>query len=102
MLTAQQRTLRARAAAHALHAKGRTNTAPGTQAFLARWEREVDPEGLLEPAERARRADHAKKAWFTALALKSSRARAGRTQGKGPPDVRPESGTTGPTDRPPK
>ena len=75
MLTKDQRVLRARAAAHHLHAQGRTNTAPGTRAFLDRFEREVDPDGTLDPAERAKRAGHARKAWMTALAFKSSKKR---------------------------
>lgn len=74
-LTPQQRKLRARAAAHALHAQGRTSTKAGTAAFLARFERQVDPDGLLTPEERARRADHARRAYMASLALKASRAR---------------------------
>ena len=75
MLTKEQQVLRARKAAHGLHARGLTNTAPGTKAFLDRFEREVDPEGVLDPAERAKRAAHAKKAYFVGLALKSSKKR---------------------------
>jgi len=67
-LTAKQRTLRARVAAHQLHASGQGNTAPGTKAFLDRFEREVDPGGVLDPGERAKRAEHARKAYFLALA----------------------------------
>lgn len=74
-LSAPQRKLRARAAAHALHAQGGTSTKAGTAAFLARFEREVDPHGLLAPEERARRASHARKAYMSGLALKASRAR---------------------------
>ena len=36
---------------------------------------EVDPDRTLRSAERARRAEHAKKAYFTRLALKSAQAR---------------------------
>ncbi|GAA2185018.1 hypothetical protein GCM10009785_35100 [Brooklawnia cerclae] len=50
-------------------------TAPARAAMLAKFEREVDPDGVLTPEERARRAGHAKKAYFTRLALKSARAR---------------------------
>ncbi len=42
---------------------------------MARFEREVDPDGTLEPAERERRAAHARKAYYSALALKSAKAR---------------------------
>jgi len=74
-LTQGQRTLRARAAAHALHAQGGTSTKAGTTAFLARFERQVDPDGSLTPTERARRAEHALRAHMAGLALKASRAR---------------------------
>jgi hypothetical protein len=66
-------------AAHALHAQiedPAAHTAPARQAFLSRFEREVDPEGVLAPQERARRAEHAKKAYFLKLAAASSKARA--------------------------
>ena len=43
--------------------------------MLDRFEREVDPNGELTPAERARRAGHARKAYFTRLSLKSAQAR---------------------------
>lgn len=75
LLSPGQRTLRARAAAHALHAQGGTSTKAGTAAFLERFEREVDPERVLTPEERARRAGHARKSYMAALALKASRAR---------------------------
>jgi hypothetical protein len=42
---------------------------------LARFERQVDPDGVLAPAERARRAAHARKSYMSLLALKASRAR---------------------------
>lgn len=80
-LTPQQRRLRASQAAHSSWAQttDRTaRTAPGTAAFLDRFERQVDPAGQLDPQERARRAASARKAYFTRLALKSSRARASR------------------------
>src|SRR4249920_493449 len=73
------RALRARMAAHLLHAQVKDpakHTAPARAAFLSRFEREVDPDGVLEPAERAKRAEHAKKAYFIRLALASRKARA--------------------------
>lgn len=77
MATATERTLRARLAAHTLHAThdSRELTASARAAFLGRFEREADPEGVLEPAERARRAEHLRKAFFARLALKSAQAR---------------------------
>ena len=50
-------------------------TAPARRAALERFEREVDPERVLPPVERARRAEHAKKAYFLRLALKSAQVR---------------------------
>ena len=47
--------------------------------FVARFEREVDPDGQLTPDERARRAEYAKRAYFTRLALKSAQARRKRS-----------------------
>ncbi|MBA2756351.1 MAG: hypothetical protein H0U37_02765 [Chloroflexi bacterium] len=75
MLSPAQRKLRARAAAHALHAQGGTNTKAGTAAFLERFERQVDPDGRLTPEERTRRAAHARRSYMTSLALKASRTR---------------------------
>jgi hypothetical protein len=76
-LTPEQRSLRARIAAHAMHARNdsRQTSDAGRKAFLVGFERQVDPEGVLPIAERQRRAEHARKAYFTRLALKSSRAR---------------------------
>ena len=45
------------------------------QRQLDRFEREVDPDGTLPPADRARRAEHARKAYMLGLALKSAKAR---------------------------
>ncbi len=76
--TLEQRSLRARIGAHALHAQvvdPAAHTAPARAAFLDRFEREVDPDGALPPAERARRAEHAKRAYFARLALASAKAR---------------------------
>jgi len=70
--------LRARLAAHTRWAREpdpSAATAPGRQAFLDRFEREVDPAGLLPVDERARRAAHARKAYFARLALASVQAR---------------------------
>lgn len=77
-LTPSERTLRARLAAHASWANTpdpAARTAAGTAAFLSRFERDVDPDGTMDPSERARRAESARKAYFTRLALKSAQAR---------------------------
>src|SRR4051812_18563602 len=42
---------------------------------MRRFEPEVAPDNRLPPAERARRADHARKAYMQRLALKSAGAR---------------------------
>lgn len=76
-----ERVLRARLAAHtswANTADPALRTAAARQAALDRFEREVDPDGVLPPAERARRAEHARKAYFTRLALASAKARRNR------------------------
>lgn len=83
-LTPEQRRQRARLGAHSLHAKvddASAHTAPARQAFLERFEREVDPDGTLTPDERARRADHARKAYFARLAMKSAAARRAAREG---------------------
>src|SRR6266516_1250844 len=49
-------------------------TRPARQAFLARFEAEVDPDGVLSAEERAVRAEHAMKAHMTRIRL----ARSGR------------------------
>jgi hypothetical protein len=52
--------------------------APARRGFQERFEREVDPDGVLDPKERAVLADRAKRAHMTRIALKSSQARAKR------------------------
>jgi hypothetical protein len=56
-------------------------TAPARRAALDRFEREVDPNGELTPAERAKRAEFARRAYFQRLALKSAQARRRRGGG---------------------
>ncbi|MDO0977176.1 hypothetical protein [Mycolicibacterium frederiksbergense] len=47
--------------------------------MLDKFEQQVDPDGTLQPAERAQRAEHARKAYFKRLALKSAQARRRRS-----------------------
>jgi hypothetical protein len=54
-------------------------TEPGRRAMLERFDREVDPDGTLPPAERAKRSEYARKAYFQRLALKSAQARRRRS-----------------------
>jgi hypothetical protein len=76
-LSPELRSQRARIAAHSMHSQhdSRQTTARGRATFLARFEREVDPEGVLPEIERQRRAEQARKAYFARLAFKSAKAR---------------------------
>jgi hypothetical protein len=77
MSTPSERSRRARLGAYTLHSRhdSRKTTAKARATFLSRFEREVDPDGILSPEERSRRAEYAKKAYFTRLAQKSARSR---------------------------
>ena len=83
-LTPSERSIRARIAAHILHAQRnpQETTAAARQAFLSSFELQADPTGSLDPAERKRRAQHLRKAYFSKLALASARARRGTTERK--------------------
>ncbi len=77
-LTPAERKLRAQLAAHTSwsNTADRTaRTAPARQAMRERFERQVDPDGTLDPAERTRRAESARKAHYSAMALRSVQAR---------------------------
>jgi hypothetical protein len=74
-LTASQRRQRSRIGALIRHSMGRTNTAAATNAFLKRFEDQVDPERVLSEPERQRRALAARRAHMARLALKSAQAR---------------------------
>ena len=50
-------------------------TAPARRGFDARFEAEVDPDGTLDPAERARRVASKRRAYFGRLALLSAQSR---------------------------
>ncbi len=81
-----ERALRARIAAHESWARteDRTaRTANARAASLDRFEKQVDPEGTLPPAERALRAEHARRAHFYRMALKSAQARRKSPAGAG-------------------
>lgn len=76
-LTPEQRVLRSRLGAYRLHATHdpRLTTRKAREAFAGRFERQVDPDGVLAPAERAQWAEAARRAYFIGLALRSSQAR---------------------------
>jgi hypothetical protein len=61
----------------------REYTGRAREAFLARFEREVDPEGALRPEERVRRATARRKAYFSVLAQRSAATRARRSSRRG-------------------
>jgi hypothetical protein len=50
-------------------------TRPAREAFLKRFEKEVDPDGTLPPEERRQRAEYAKRAYMLQLAKRSAAAR---------------------------
>jgi hypothetical protein len=53
-------------------------TRPAREAFLKRFETEVDPDGTLPPQERHERAEHAKRAYMLQLAKRAVAARRAR------------------------
>ena len=77
-LSPAERVLRARIAANVRWAKCEdrtTATAPARRAAQSRWEREVDPDGVLTPEERSKRAESAQKAHMARMAFNSAKAR---------------------------
>lgn len=84
--TTNERAIVARIAAHeswARTADRSARTAPARAALMARFEAEVDPDGTLPPDERARRAEHKRRAYFQRLALASARSRRRIRQAEG-------------------
>jgi hypothetical protein len=76
--TPEERALRARIAA--AERWGRTldrtaATAPARQGMRSKFEQLADPDGVLPPHERARRADQLQHAHMLRMALASARAR---------------------------
>lgn len=73
-----ERSLAGRIGAHAKWATTADRsaaTAPARRALDERFDREVDPDNLLDPVERARRAASARRAYYSRLALKSAQSR---------------------------
>jgi hypothetical protein len=79
-LSPTERMLRARVAAHAKHAKHDAKAAmdKARAAFFARFDRQADPDRVLPSAERERRAQQLRSAYFARLALASAKARRAR------------------------
>lgn len=83
-LTPELRRLRGQIAANTSWANTPNRPARTQKArakFDERFEDEVDPDRVLPPAERAKRAENARKAYFARLAFKSAKARAARKSG---------------------
>jgi hypothetical protein len=58
-----------------------TMVGPAHRGFRRRFERLVDPDGLLDPQERTVRADRARRAHMLTLAARSAEARRTRKDG---------------------
>ena len=83
METDTEKRLRFRTAAHISWAKtiDRTaRTAPGRRAAEARFLNQVDP-AITDPVERAKAAEHLRKAYFSNLARLSAAARRAQRDG---------------------
>lgn len=78
--TPKQRRMRAQRAAHIRWSREdpTANVLRAQAGLLARFEREVDPNNELAPAERRRRAESLHKAHMLGLALHSAKKRAAR------------------------
>jgi hypothetical protein len=61
-------------------------TKPARDGLRAKFEREADPDGVLDPAERARRADHLQRAHMLRMSLAAKRARSRRNRTGRTPD----------------
>lgn len=82
-LTPAERKLRAQIAANTrwAHTDAVCASAAARQRDDGRFAQEVDPDGILDPVERAKRARRAKRAYYQRLALASARARRERAGG---------------------
>lgn len=83
-LTPAERSMRAQLGAHASWANTAdrsARTAAARRAALRRFERQVDPDGTLDPQDRQRRAEHARKAHMLKLSMAAARSRRRRAGG---------------------
>jgi len=76
-LSSKDAALIGRIGAYVTHSRHdpRETTRKARESFLARFEREVDPDGALPVNERQRRAESARRAYFSKLAYESAKAR---------------------------
>lgn len=80
----EERRLLATAGAHTSWAKTEdwsARTQPARDAFNQRFYDEVDPDGVLPPEVREKRAESARKAYFLTLSRKAAQARKRRAGG---------------------
>lgn len=86
-LTPAERSLRARIGAYAMHARNdpRETTRAARAAFAQRFVDEVDPLCCLPEPERFRRAEAARKAYFSRIAYLAARSRNRRKRPGDPP-----------------
>ena len=75
------------------HNDAETMTGAAHRGFRAKFEREVDPDGTLPPAERAARGERARRAYMLQLAAKSAAARRKKTPAVEKPGVLTTGGT---------
>lgn len=80
-MTPSQMSQRARIAAYSRLANSteeerRAMSERGRKSFMARFDDQVDPDRVLPEAERQKRAEYARKAYFARLAFKSAQTRA--------------------------
>lgn len=83
-MTPEMRQMRARLASHTSWANTEdraARTAAARKAAMSRFDRQVDPDGTMDPRERSIRAEHARKAFYAGMALKSAQARARKKAG---------------------
>jgi hypothetical protein len=76
--TPEMRAMHSRLASHVrwAHEPDRTAaTAPARAGLQERFEREVDPDGVMDPVERVKRVENLRKAYYTRLTYLSLQAR---------------------------
>jgi hypothetical protein len=73
--TTAQRRLWGRRGALILHGSGKTSVAAAHEALRLKWQRLADPDGVLPPEVRERRAGQLRRAHMIALSLAAADAR---------------------------
>lgn len=85
-MTPAERSLRGRIGAYLMHARNdpRETTRAARAAFAQRFVDDVDPHRRLPEPERIRRAEAARKAYFSRIAYLAARSRNGRRRPSDP------------------